>query len=329
MAHVGRALVKLRLDAEKPREVPYAEKKRRMVEHVKSRMDEMCCAQLPDGTEECAAKYCIIHVKRTMTKRATHVARKMTEANHPKAVEHLTSPRRRLAHHAPPHPAHPHAPAIAPPVAWTWSTRTCTTTRRAACQPLERRGTAGVHGQVHPAPRGQAARLRRRDAAGEARRAEHRREQGPCGGGQDVWVPARGSRAGQVGLLREAGKDEAAASALMRESRARSEAKQAAAAVAQAGGGRGKRGGGLWQQPRAGAARAARGQHAQAAAERERRDAPRDDGHRPRGDGGQQPRSRAGARRRAGTRARAPHRTTSTGTRPRTACPTRSRPCWP
>ena len=89
MAHVGRALVKLRLDAEKPREVPYAEKKRRMVEHVKSRMDEMCCAQLPDGTEECAAKYCIIHVKRTMAKRATHVARKMTEANHPKAVEHF------------------------------------------------------------------------------------------------------------------------------------------------------------------------------------------------------------------------------------------------
>jgi hypothetical protein len=89
MAHVGRALVRLRLDAEKPREVPYAEKKRRMTEHVKNRMDEMCCAQLPDGTEECAAKYCIIHVKRTMAKRATRVARKMTEANHPKAVEHF------------------------------------------------------------------------------------------------------------------------------------------------------------------------------------------------------------------------------------------------
>ena len=89
MAHVGRALIKLRLDAEKPREVPYAEKKRRMAEHVKNRMDEMCCAQFPDGTEECAAKYCIIHVKRTMAKRATHVARKMTEANHPKAVEHF------------------------------------------------------------------------------------------------------------------------------------------------------------------------------------------------------------------------------------------------
>ena len=44
MAHVGRALVKLRLDAEKPREVPYAEKKRRMVEHVKSRTWTRCAA---------------------------------------------------------------------------------------------------------------------------------------------------------------------------------------------------------------------------------------------------------------------------------------------
>ena len=141
MAHAGRALVKLRLDAEKPREVPYAEKKRRMVEHVKSRMDEMCCAQLPDGTEECAAKYCIIHVKRTMTKRATHVARKMTEANHPKAVEHFdvatqaTGPRARAPAPAPAH-TRGHSPTPGPLAhtrsAWTWSTRTCTTTRRAA-----------------------------------------------------------------------------------------------------------------------------------------------------------------------------------------------------
>ena len=89
MAHVGRALTKLRIDAEKPREIPYAEKKRRMVEKVKDHMDQMCCAQKPDGTEECAAKYCIVHVKRSMAKRATHVARKMTEAQHPKAVEHF------------------------------------------------------------------------------------------------------------------------------------------------------------------------------------------------------------------------------------------------
>ena len=89
MAHVGRALIKLRLDAEKPREVPYAEKKRRMVEKVREHMDEMCCAVKPDGTEECAAKYCLVHVKRSMAKRATHVARKMTEAEHPKAMEHF------------------------------------------------------------------------------------------------------------------------------------------------------------------------------------------------------------------------------------------------
>ena len=89
MAHVGRALIKMRLDAEKPREIPYAEKKRRMTEKVRDHMNEMCCAELPNGKEECAAKYCIIHVRRTMTQRATHIARKMTEANHPKAEEHF------------------------------------------------------------------------------------------------------------------------------------------------------------------------------------------------------------------------------------------------
>ena len=88
-AHVGRALTKLRLKAEKPPPLNYAEKKRRMVEEVRSHMDKMCCAIKPDGTEECAAKYCIVHAKRTLAKRATHVARKMTETNHPKAVEHF------------------------------------------------------------------------------------------------------------------------------------------------------------------------------------------------------------------------------------------------
>ena len=89
MAHVGRALIKLRIDAEKPRAIPYAEKKRRMVEKVQEHMDQMCCAIKPDGTEECAAKYCLVHVRRSMAKRATHVARKMTEAKHPSAVEHF------------------------------------------------------------------------------------------------------------------------------------------------------------------------------------------------------------------------------------------------
>ena len=88
-AHVGRALMKMRIDAEKPKKMPHVERKRRMTEHVKSHMDQMCCAVLPDGTEECAAKYCIIHVRRTIMKRATHVARKMTEEKHPKAVEHF------------------------------------------------------------------------------------------------------------------------------------------------------------------------------------------------------------------------------------------------
>ena len=88
-AHVGRALVKMRLDAEKPPEVSYSERKRRMTEHVRNHMDQMCCAQMPNGKEECAAKYCIVHVRRTMMKRATHVARKMTEEKHPSAVEHF------------------------------------------------------------------------------------------------------------------------------------------------------------------------------------------------------------------------------------------------
>ena len=137
MAHVGRALVKLRLDAEKPREVTYAEKKRRVTEHVKDRLDQICCAQLPDGTEECAARYCIVHVKRTMAKRATHVARRMTEANHPKAVEHFdvatqaTGPHARAPAHVRNHPL---APCSFAPRRWasTWSTRRCTPTRRAA-----------------------------------------------------------------------------------------------------------------------------------------------------------------------------------------------------
>tara|TARA_Y100000389_G_scaffold52882_1_gene48777 strand:- start:342 stop:2072 length:1731 start_codon:yes stop_codon:yes gene_type:complete len=88
-AHVGRALIKLRIDAEKPPKENYADRKRRMTEHVKSHMDKMCCAEMPDGTEKCEARFCIIHVRRTMAKRATHIARKMTEAKHPSAVEHF------------------------------------------------------------------------------------------------------------------------------------------------------------------------------------------------------------------------------------------------
>jgi hypothetical protein len=137
MAHVGRALIKLRLDAEKPRQIPYAEKKRRMVEKVRSHMDSMCCAQKPDGTEECAAKYCIVHVRRSMAKRATHVARKMTEAEHPKAVEHFdvatqaTGPRTPALAHMRDHPLTP-CPFAHNRWASTPSTPTCTPTRRAA-----------------------------------------------------------------------------------------------------------------------------------------------------------------------------------------------------
>ena len=136
-AHVGRALIKMRLDAEKPPQATYAEKRRRMTEHVKEHMEKMCCAEMPDGTEECAAKYCIVHVKRTMAKRATHIARKMTEAKHPSAVEHFdvatqaTGPHARVPTHIRNHPLTPCSFAHN---RWasTSSTRTCIPTRRAA-----------------------------------------------------------------------------------------------------------------------------------------------------------------------------------------------------
>ena len=87
-AHVGRALIKMRMDAERPPKASYADRKRRMTQHVRSHMDQMCCA-IVDGKEVCEARFCVIHVQRTMVKRTTHVARKMTEENHPSAVEHF------------------------------------------------------------------------------------------------------------------------------------------------------------------------------------------------------------------------------------------------
>ena len=88
MAHVGRALTKLRLDAERAPQADYATRKRRMHEHARRHLDEACCA-IKDGQEVCAAKYCEIHARNTLKKRITHVARKMTEQEHPSAVEHF------------------------------------------------------------------------------------------------------------------------------------------------------------------------------------------------------------------------------------------------
>ena len=87
-AHVGRALTKLRLEAERPPKPDYATRKRRMHEHARRHLDEACCAIKPDGTEVCAAKYCEIHARNTL-KRITHVARRMTEQEHPSAVKHF------------------------------------------------------------------------------------------------------------------------------------------------------------------------------------------------------------------------------------------------
>jgi hypothetical protein len=88
-AHVGRALTKLRLEAERPPKPDYATRKRRMHEHARRHLDEACCATKPDGTEVCAAKYCEIHARNTLKKRITHVARRMTEQEHPSAVKHF------------------------------------------------------------------------------------------------------------------------------------------------------------------------------------------------------------------------------------------------
>ena len=245
MAHVGRALVKLRLDAEKPREVPYAEKKRRMVEHVKSRMDEMCCAQLPDGTEECAAKYCIIHVKRTMTKRATHVARKMTEANHPKAVEHFDVATQATGPHTRALPI----PRAQPP---TGALLICATQMSMdvvnpdlhhdpACrvsnhssdvERLECMGKSILH---------HAAKQHGYDAETLQEKLNELNidvSKGLVAAAKTFGYLREGHGQVKSAFFEKRAKDEAAASALMRESRARSEAKQAAAA-----------GGAGWRRP--------------------------------------------------------------------------------
>ena len=87
-AHVGRALTKLRLDAERAPKADYATRKRRMHEHARRHLDEACCA-IKDGKEVCEAKYCEIHARNTLKQRITHVARRMTDEEHPSAVEHF------------------------------------------------------------------------------------------------------------------------------------------------------------------------------------------------------------------------------------------------
>ena len=226
-AHVGRALIKLRLDAEKPPKASYAEKKRRMTEHVKSHMNEMCCAEMPDGTEECDAKYCIIHVRRTMAKRATHVARKMTEEKHPKAMEHFdvatqaTGPRAPAPAHMRDHPLTP-CPFAHNRWASTRSTRTCTPTRSAAStttRPTWPRWSAW-------ASRSCTTRPRRTGYDTETLQAKLDElginvGEGLMAHGQDVGVRARGRGPVKSAFFEKQAKDEAERSTLMRESRER------------------------------------------------------------------------------------------------------------
>ena len=87
-AHVGRSLVKLRLQAERPPATSHQERKRRLMDHTRAHLNNVCCA-IKDGVEECHEKYCVMHVRNSMKLRATHVARKMTEQEHPSAVEHF------------------------------------------------------------------------------------------------------------------------------------------------------------------------------------------------------------------------------------------------
>lgn len=83
---MGRGLVKLRLQAERAPEANHAERKRRMTEHARAHLNKICCA-IKDGVEECHERYCVIHVRKSVQRRAAHVARKMTEQGHPSAVE--------------------------------------------------------------------------------------------------------------------------------------------------------------------------------------------------------------------------------------------------
>ena len=87
-AMVGRGLVKLRLQSERPPEPNRKDRKRRMMEHAREHLNKVCCA-IKDGVEECHEKYCVTHVRNNMKLRATHVARKMTEQGHPSAAEHF------------------------------------------------------------------------------------------------------------------------------------------------------------------------------------------------------------------------------------------------
>lgn len=85
---MGRALTKMRIQAEKPPDDNHAARKRRMTEHARRHLDQICCA-IKDGKEVCEARYCAIHVRNNVKRRATHVARQMSEQEHPSAVEHF------------------------------------------------------------------------------------------------------------------------------------------------------------------------------------------------------------------------------------------------
>ena len=90
-AMAARTLVKLRTEAEAPpdTEEVHEERKRRLKEHARAKLGEACCARFPDGHVECGERFCEIHMRKEAMKRVADVARRMSEAQHPKAVEHF------------------------------------------------------------------------------------------------------------------------------------------------------------------------------------------------------------------------------------------------
>jgi hypothetical protein len=86
-ALVGRMLTRMRLvrdararAAPEKGFAPGSHRRRVLEEAVREHVDQSCCARFADGHEECDARFCAIHARATLAKRAAHVARNMHNA---------------------------------------------------------------------------------------------------------------------------------------------------------------------------------------------------------------------------------------------------------
>ena len=86
-ALVGRALTRLRLDKERPPpSASLEERKRVLKEAVERHFDRVCCATV-DGEEQCHRRFCELHARKRVHKRAAYVTRRLIEAQHPTTEE--------------------------------------------------------------------------------------------------------------------------------------------------------------------------------------------------------------------------------------------------